>query len=568
MLLREPNLKTNAGGLRSVHLMEWLNYIFNFQPGFESLKGQLPYIYFKKLRIAYDFILYIRNMLHFINGRKEDNLYLDSHLTIAKYLNLHGDDIQKMKRLMKHYYEKAMDILIILLYYLEELNIRFLKGKKDKSVFNKKNSNNNYFLLNNQFFIKEGVKPSVDEAFDLLFQFAQIQNAQKKCFYTFSLINYLKKTSFLISENDRTSRSTFKKFRKILELNNSYEALTVMKLSGFIYRYIPLFGKIKHLILYNPFHKYTVDQHSIESIRALEALFSVKTDTFNIVKFMTLQDLAEKYKTSFWVIKLCLLLHDVGKVYEGDHSKNSVEMAQIYLKKIPVYSSYKQAILFLIKNHLLLSNIVRRRDVSSIQILIDLSHDFSLTPFPEEYLDFLYLITYADTYATNEGNFSGYFSGLLVQVYKNTTGLLQRKIDEDYHRDLMKQIHNSLSSADENSGIGDFVESMSDRYVITHSEEDIIQDYKIFVEVKKSNYKIELNAYNDYFKVKFFIKDKIGLFSLLTGILFINGADIIRADIHTYRGIALDEFYINRIFGLDFSMLSMNEQLRIWKERS
>ncbi len=561
VLLKEPNLKNNSGGLRSVHLMEWLNFALYNQRGLEGLKESLPKIYFRKLSIAYDFILYIRNMLHFINQRKEDNLYLDYHSDVANYLELEGDEYSKIRRLMKHYYEKASDIQLILLYMMEEINIKFFKEKKKEILFYDKNKLTDYFIINNQFYINKEIKPSIEKALEFISLYTQNKN-----FYSFSLIQYLKESSFLITDKERSSREIFNQFKNILNLGNSYEALTVLKLSGFIYRYIPLFGKIKHMILHNPFHKYTVDQHSIEAVRALESLYTKEIKESERLKYVILQETAINYRDNIWVVKFCLILHDIGKTYNGDHAKNGVEMADEIFKKIPIYTSYKKAILFLINNHLLLSNIIRRSDISSMQLLLDLAKEFFMTAFPVEYLDFLFLLTYSDIYATNPKNFSGYMAELLNRVYRNVSGLLSRKIDENYQADLIKSTAVRLIEKLNDDRINTFLSEISGKYILTNDEEDILSDYKTIREISNINYKIEIKAFNDYFKVKFFAADKIGLFSLLSGILFLNGADVVRADIHTFENTALDEFYIIRLFGLDFTEHSMKEELRIWKE--
>jgi [protein-PII] uridylyltransferase len=208
---------------------------------------------------------------------------------------------------------------------------------------------------------------------------------------------------------------------------------------------------------------------------------------------------------------------------------------------------------------------IRRSDISNMQVLLDLSNEFFLTTFPSEYLDFLYLVTYADIAATNPKNFSGYLSGLLTQVYKNIQSLLSRKIDKNYHKTIFKELIANLQKSGYEEFVDTFIQNLGDRYLLSHDENEIIQDFQTLGQIEHGH-RIEVKVYNDYFKVKFFLEDKLGLFSMLSGILLLNGADIVRADIHTYQSRVLDEFYITRIFGLDVDEKTMKDQINTWQE--
>lgn len=554
LLLKEPNLKKSPGGLRSVHLMEWLNFAFNGMKSFEGLKALLPDRMFRRLTIAHDFIMNMRNILHFIHGRQEDSLYLDQHQQVAAYLGMIGDEQAGMRRLMRHYYEKAEEIYLTLLFVLDELNSR-LNGKI-RSLHKKGRP----FVLNGRFYVPESLVPAVDQALDLLLEFS---NGGYRM--TYSLVHYLKRTSFELTDAERYSAENFHRLRLILETGRAYETLNQMKISGFLYRFIPLYSLIKHKVMYNPFHRFTVDQHSVETIGALETLVRSELDPVKDKKFIHFQDVASKYGSNNWVLKLALLLHDTGKALPGDHSRNGVEMATAYLKKQPLYRSYIQAIQFLIKNHLLLSMTVRRSDISSMDVLTELSRELFFTSFPEEYLDFLYLMTFADISATNPKNFTGYLSDMLTQVYFRVSGLMKKREKGDYRRKLIEEIAAS-SPGEELPGLEDFLNTLGEGYFLTKSPEEVLDDFRTLRTVKEGDHLVKVHLFNDYIKVKFFAPDRIGLFSFLCGILFLNGSDIAKAGIFTYRHTALDEFTITRVFGSEFTDKSKKEQLRIWKE--
>lgn len=555
LLLKEPDLKKSPGGLRSVHLMEWLNFAFNGKKSFEGLKELLPARMFKRLAIAHDFILHIRNVLHFIHNRKEDVLYLDWQLAVANNLGMKGDDQSRMARLMRHYYEKAEQIYLILLFVLDEMNSRM---NRKINVSDKKGVP---FVLNGRLHVPESMDVGVGRALNLVLEYA---NGGYRM--TYGLVRYLERASFEINDKDRYSGDNFFILRNILETGRAYEALSLMKISGFLYRYFPVFSLIRHKVLYNPFHRFTVDQHSVETIGALEDLVRKELDPVKDKKFIHFQDVAKKYSGNDWVLKLALLLHDIGKALPGDHSKNGVEMATAYLKKQPLYRSYIQAIQFLIKNHLLLSTTVRRSDSSNLEVLTELSREFFFTSFPEDYLDFLYLMTFADISATHPKNFTGYLSDMLTHVYNRVSGLMKIREKGNYGQNLIDEIAAKGVGEEEISRIKDFITTLGESYYLTKSPDEVLDDHLTLKAIEEKGYMVKVHIFNDYIKVKFFIPDRKGLFSYLCGILFLNGSDIAKAGIFTYHNIALDEFTITRVFGQEFSDKSRKEQLSAWKE--
>ena len=114
VLVKEPDLKLTAGGLRTVHLMQWLARAAAGEDGSGGLDRFLPAPTQRRVARGYDFLLYLRSLLHLIAGRREDLLRIEWQLPVAEALGLHGSDGQKMVKLMRHVYERATDIVLAL----------------------------------------------------------------------------------------------------------------------------------------------------------------------------------------------------------------------------------------------------------------------------------------------------------------------------------------------------------------------------------------------------------------------------------------------------------------------
>ena len=211
------------------------------------------------------------------------------------------------------------------------------------------------------------------------------------------------------------SRELFLRFREILSLPDSSAALNALELSGFLSVYLGPLRLVRHRIVHNSFHRYTVDQHSIEAVRALESFPALAES--DPAKHRLAAELCARYRDNLWVVKLALLLHDAGKAYPGDHAKNGAELASGFLRTLPTDSLFKDMVVFLVENHLLLSNLARRGGVDDQGVVDHLAGEFVLTPFPEESLEFLYLMTCADVSATNPRAYSGYTATMLATLF-------------------------------------------------------------------------------------------------------------------------------------------------------
>jgi [protein-PII] uridylyltransferase len=555
VLLKEPNLKENAGGLRSVHYAEWINFAVHSVPGREGIRKHLDPADFDQLGQSYDFLLHIRNMLHFINNRKEDNLIIDYHIPIANNLGYTGGELDKVTAFMRDYYDRSMRLFLLSWSVIDSLYAEFYKKKK-KAIDGK------YYLIQRELFIDSGVEPSPEEAFEAVFLCAS-----KKYRPSYNLISFIRNAGNLITPGHRQSKILFYRFVDILGLENSSEGLNLMKTSDFLYKYIPQFEKIRHYIIYNPFHKYTVDEHSIEAIRMLEGLCNPKFSDFDKGKVRELVALASIKRESMWILKIALLLHDIGKAYPGDHGKNGVEVADIVFREMPLAHRYQEIVSFLIENHLVLSNVSRRSDVYNLKTILDFSQRFNLSKYPEEYLEYLYLLTYADIVATNPTNYTGYFATLLYHIFDKSRMVLTGEMNEEQWDIMIRAKRVNIAKEFPDGRPDKILATLGEEYMNRHTEEEITEDIRTVLSLGDGETRVSVRRYNEHLLVKIFSPDELGLFGRLAGILLLNGANIVKANIYTYEKIAMDFFYVTEIFGANLSLEEMRNELDHWIER-
>ena len=101
-----------------------------------------------------------------------------------------------------------------------------------------------------------------------------------------------------------------------------YARLSEMHDCGLLGRVFPEFQAISWRVVRDFYHKYTVDEHTLLTIRNLERL-STSTDPYRQRLRNVLNELPEPE-----LLVLSLLLHDVGKWRDDDHAIESVRMAR------------------------------------------------------------------------------------------------------------------------------------------------------------------------------------------------------------------------------------------------
>ncbi len=100
-----------------------------------------------------------------------------------------------------------------------------------------------------------------------------------------------------------------------------YARLSEMHDCGVLGRMLPPFQAITYRVVRDFYHKYTVDEHTLLTVRNLERLTTAEKGR---ERFATLLRDLEAPE----LLVLALLLHDVGKWRDEDHATESVRMAR------------------------------------------------------------------------------------------------------------------------------------------------------------------------------------------------------------------------------------------------
>jgi [protein-PII] uridylyltransferase len=316
-----------------------------------------------------------------------------------------------------------------------------------------------------------------------------------------------------------------------------YDRLSEMHDCGLLGRVFPEFQAISWRVVRDFYHKYTVDEHTLLTIRNLERLAST-TDAYR-QRFRNV--LLEVDHPELLV--LALLLHDVGKWRDDDHAVESVRMAAEVVERLQMTGEAREAVLFLIRHHLRMSLVAFRRDTEDPDVV----RDFAAFIGTEERLKMLCLMTLVDVEAVSPETLTPWKEELLWRLYVDTYNhLTQRYGDELIERnqagldDLLKQHPPDLEPAE----ITRFLEGLPQRYLQLFARDAIYRHVRLARNIHPDEIHLSVERHDSaVWTLAAATLDKPYLFSNICGVLSSFGMNIIRGHALTNpNGLVLDVF--------------------------
>jgi [protein-PII] uridylyltransferase len=316
-----------------------------------------------------------------------------------------------------------------------------------------------------------------------------------------------------------------------------YARLSEMHDCGLLGRVFPEFQAISWRVVRDFYHKYTVDEHTLLTIRNLERVSTTE----------------EPYRRRFRniagelahpeLLVLALLLHDVGKWRDDDHTIESERMAREAVDRLHLTGDARDTVLFLIRHHIRMSLVAFRRDTEDPEIV----KEFAAFIGSEERLKMLCLMTLADIEAVSPDTLTPWKEELLWRLYVDTYNhLTQRYGDERIERnqagldELLRQRPEDLSTAE----ITRFLEGLPQRYLQLFAPEAIYRHVRLARDIHPDEVHVSLERGDSgVWTLAVATLDKPFLFSNICGVLSSYGTDIIRGHALTNpNGLVLDIF--------------------------
>ena len=336
---------------------------------------------------------------------------------------------------------------------------------------------------------------------------------------------------FFADAEDRAALLRFLKPRPGL-----YARLSQMHDCGLLGRVFPEFQAISWRVVRDFYHKYTVDEHTLLTIRNLERL--VATEEPHRVRFGSLA--ADLQAPELLV--LALLFHDVGKWRDDDHALESVRMAEQVLDRLHVTGEPREVVLFLIRHHLRMSLAAFRRDTEDPEVV----KQFAALVGTEERLKLLCLMTLADIEAVSPDTLTPWKAELLWRLYVDTYNHLTQR----YGDELIERNEAGLTELQANrpadvgaTEVTRFLEGLPQRYLHAFPRDTIYRHIRLARDIKPDEVHLSLEQKGTTWALAVATLDKPFLFSNICGVLSSFGMNILRGHAFTNpNGLVLDAF--------------------------
>jgi len=562
--MQEPDVKNGVGGLRDFQNALWMSRI-KFDGGdLETLRRNhiLSEERAAGFLESYDYLVRVRNEMHFHCRRENDVLSLELQPIIGRNLGyLQSDIFDRVEAFMKDYYGHARNILRTALFIEDRILRRDMPLRTDRFGLRDAIQARRLRpqLRVDGFVANDGVLSAAsddvfsEEPLRLVRAFRIAQQLDLRLHI--DLEEKIEEERHLLIVHDPWPDSLRKCFRAILqEVGKVHRTLRKMHETGLLGHLIPEFGRLTCLVQHEYYHRYTADIHTLDTIRHLDEIFANQAPP------------ADSYLAALRgtqmpaLLYLILLLHDIGKA-DGirGHDHRGAILAKPILRRLDISVSQQSQILFIIENHLEMARFSQRFDLddpATIQSFAELTED-------EIRLRYLYVHTYCDARGTAESLWNGYKQSLHQMLYSRTLAVLEddRSLEarEREHRlmivkDLLSRPFAKELSRDE---LEAHFRLLPDRYFAHNSIEDVELHLKmvhsLLSQIQKADSVGALAPIIDWQNnrdqglsvVNVVTWDRAGLFYKLAGALSVCGLNILSTKAITRTDhIAIDTFYV------------------------
>jgi [protein-PII] uridylyltransferase len=415
--LLEPNFKEGQGGLRDYHTMLWIGKIeFNMKDArdFEYL-GLLSHDEFETLRGSLEFIWNARNRLHYLCGRKCDQLNFENQLKLAEAMNYRSSNGQQpVEKFLGELHASMEFVKQQHLMFLYELGLEKKRKRRKKS---QKKSKIDGLEVTESSTLNFTAPETIIETPALLMQIFEESTR-----LTFPLSTEAKRLvrefSYLVNNKFRGNPSILKSFERILvSPAPTFNVLNEMLNTGVLVKFIPEFHNVSNRIQYDEYHLYPVDRHLLRTVKTLKKFGSSKDSSLEPLCETLYKEIKNK-KPLLW----SALLHDIGKgESDEDHAKKGSALVKKILKRKGLKPKDIETVSFLVEEHLLLIKTATRRDIHDEETAIFCARKIR----DVGRLKMLYLLTVADSISTGPMAWNDWTATLLRDFFLKVLNVLE-----------------------------------------------------------------------------------------------------------------------------------------------
>ena len=426
-LKMEPNIKDGYGGIRESNMMYWMANILYGATNTKDLIGtQFTEDEYKKYRQALEFIFQVRNALHNIARKKQDQVTFDILPELSSKLGFKNKPRYTKDRL-------CMTKILSCLHIIHSFTATMVKKFTRQTLFEASNIpklkklrlKKNLYIIDNTLFcsfhrkeqtlntlLKELIELPVDvERFDR------------------SYIYYASRAKLPKVQTKELKKS----IKTILSKPNLYPLMKLIYNAGLFQAVLPSTKKMIDQPQFDGYHLHPVDIHSIKTLK-----FSQNIEDPYIKSIFN--DLTNEQKI---MVRLVAFFHDIGKGRTEDHHIVGEKLFKSMMKSFDFNEEFIKLGARLVRYHNMMSYMATHEDIYSEKTILN----FTGLIKTKEALKLLYAVTYCDISAVGKNIFNSSTASLLKQLYLQSLPAFE---NEDFLNESKRRIakQNAIKNLD------------------------------------------------------------------------------------------------------------------------
>lgn len=537
--LLQPNVKRSPGGLRDLQLVRWLGRVGWGTTSFDDLvhMGALSKRDAEGLRDASEFLWRVRNDLHLSAGRAADDLTRDEQVRLAAARGL-GEQagLLGVERFMRDYFGHTGKVAAVADTLVHRLRrppavqrfVASLAGHRVAGLFR---------VGPADVAALPGKAPAIARRPASVIHLVELAMLYDLPIAADTWEAVREANGGAVDTGALIDAETLARFIGLFgHPGRLGAALRRLHEVGLLERLIPQFAHARHLLQFNNYHKYTVDEHCIVAVEQASALAA-----------------AEGWLGAVWqqvnrtrTLLLALLIHDLGKGFVEDHSEVGARIARDVATRFGLPADEAETLEFLVLKHLSMAHVAFRRDVGDPSIVIGFARDVG----SPEVLRLLTLLTAADVAAVGPGTWNKWKSDLLADLYFRTLAVLDGESPSAAAERHGAGLAGLLADVAADDPVAVLARELPRAYLRDTGPQQIVEELRQLTRLPEKGIVVSTRWQPERSTVAITVGTREslapGIFHRVTGAITSQRLEILAADINTLPGgLVLDHFAVH-----------------------
>lgn len=396
-LKMEPNIKDGYGGIRESNMMYWMaNILYGVTNTKDLIGTQFTEDEYKKYRQALEFIFQVRNALHNIARKKQDQVTFDILPDLSSKLGFKNRSRYTKDRL-------CMSKILSSLHIIHNFTANMIKKFTRSVLFETSNISKlrnlrykkNLYIIENELFCSYNTQPQTLN--NLLKELIELPLCVEK--FDRSYIYYASRAKLPNVQTKELKKS----IKSLLCKPKLYPLIKLIYNAGLFQAVFPSTKKIIDQPQFDGYHRHPVDIHSIKTLK-----FAQEIENEYIKSIF--DSLTNEQKV---LVRLVSFFHDIGKGRKEDHHIVGEKLFKSMMKSFGFDEEFIKLGARLVRYHNMMSYMASNEDIYSEKTILN----FTGLIKTKEALKMLYVVTYCDISAVGKNIFNSSTSSLLRQLY-------------------------------------------------------------------------------------------------------------------------------------------------------